>query len=82
MLSSGETLRGVEAITFAMVASSVDKGKNDQDVVSFPDLIPYMGGTISSDDVCPSLGTYSLTTVGTKPTCDIQSEAFPHAVPE
>jgi len=61
---------------------ALDNGKNDQDVASFPNLIPYMGGTITKDDVCPSLGIYSLTTVGTKPTCDFQSEAFPHAVPE
>jgi hypothetical protein len=58
---------------------ALDKGKNDNDVVRFLDLIPYMRGTFP---VCPSLGTYSLTTVGTKPTCNIQSEAFPHAVPE
>ena len=51
-----------------------DKGKKGGDPVNFPDdLMPYMDKV----PVCPGGGTYSISAVGSDPTCSLGTTVTP-----
>jgi prepilin-type N-terminal cleavage/methylation domain-containing protein len=61
---------------------ALEKGKTTGAAITLTsDLTPYIKlNSNNSIPACPAGGTYSLTTVGTNPTCTLSSLTPPHAL--
>ena len=56
---------------------ALEKSKSSSATVTSTDVIPYLGRGTGEWPTCPSGGTYSLTDVSTKPSCNQPNHVLP-----
>jgi hypothetical protein len=71
-------INNLKQIDLAKRMWATDNHKNGTDTPTEQDLLPYLGrGPSGQFPKCPQDGTYTIGSVGEKPTCSVPGHALP-----